>query len=67
VYDPDAARRHQVVHITITEEGPPHALNDKEMIEMAAFEESGLLTWELDYSVQETNASKQLAAPLPYT
>ena len=47
VYDRDAALRHQVAHITITQfvsDVPPHGLNDKKMVEMAAFEERGLLT-----------------------
>jgi hypothetical protein len=29
---------------------PPHGLNDKKMIEMAAFEEHGLITRELDHA-----------------
>jgi hypothetical protein len=53
VYDRDAELRHQVAHITITQfvsDVPPHDLNDKKMVEMAAFEERGLLTRELGHA-----------------
>jgi hypothetical protein len=46
MYDRDAALRHHVVHVAITQlvsDIPSHGLNDQEMIEMAAFEEFGLL------------------------
>jgi hypothetical protein len=32
-----------------------HGLNDKKMVEMAAFEESGLLTRELDHALDHAN------------
>jgi hypothetical protein len=47
VYDRDAALLHQIAHVAITHlvsDIPPHGLNDKKMIEVAAFEERGLLT-----------------------
>jgi hypothetical protein len=47
VYDGDAALLHQIAYIAITQlvsDIPSHGLNDKKMIEMAAFEEFGLLT-----------------------
>ena len=50
VYVRDAALCHQVAHITITQfvsDVPPYGLNDKKMVEMAAFEERGFLTREL--------------------
>ena len=50
VYDRDAALRHQVAHVAITQhvrDIPPHGLNDKKMIEMTAFEEFRLLGREL--------------------
>jgi hypothetical protein len=50
VYDRDAALLHQIAHVAITQlvsDIPPHGLNDKKMIEMAAFEEFGLLGREL--------------------
>jgi hypothetical protein len=46
MYDRDVALRHQLAHIAITQfisDVPPHGLNDKKMVEMAAFEECGLL------------------------
>jgi hypothetical protein len=46
MYDRDAALRHQIAHVAITQlisDIPSHGLNDQEMIEMAAFEEFGLL------------------------
>jgi hypothetical protein len=45
--------RHQAAHITKTEfvsDVPPHGLNDKKMVEMAAFEEHRLLTRELGHT-----------------
>jgi hypothetical protein len=53
VYDRDAALRHQVAHITIiefTSDVPPHGLNDKKMVEIAAVEERGLLTRESSHA-----------------
>ena len=53
MYDRDAALRYQVAHITIAQlisDVPPHGLNDKKMVEMAAFEERGLPTRELDHA-----------------
>jgi hypothetical protein len=50
MYDRDTALRHQIAHIAITQfisDIPSHGLNDKKMIEMAAFEECGLLRSEL--------------------
>ena len=47
MYDRDAALLHQIAHVSITQfvsDIPSHGLNDQEMIEMAAFEERGLLT-----------------------
>ena len=47
VYDRDAALLHQIAHVAITQlvsDIPPHGLNDKKMIDVAAFEERGLLT-----------------------
>jgi len=44
--DSDAALRHQIAHVAITQfvsEIPSYGLNDQEMIEMAAFEEFVLL------------------------
>jgi hypothetical protein len=46
VYDRDAALRHQVAHVAITQlvsDIPSHGLNEKEMFEVAAFEECGIL------------------------
>jgi hypothetical protein len=48
--DRDAALRHQVAHVAITQlisDIPSHGLNDQEMIEMAAFEEFRLLKKEV--------------------
>jgi hypothetical protein len=53
MYDRDAALRHQIAHVTITQfvsDIPSHGLNDKKMVEMAAFEECGLLRRELDHA-----------------
>jgi hypothetical protein len=53
VYDRDAALRHQIAHVAITQlvsDIPPHGLNDKKMIEMTAFEEFGLLGRESDHA-----------------
>jgi len=53
MYDRDATLRHQIAHVAITQfvrDVPPHGLNDKKMVEMAAFEERGLLTRELDHA-----------------
>jgi hypothetical protein len=47
VYDRDAALLHQIAHVAITQlvsDIPSYSLNDKKMIEVAAFEERGLLT-----------------------
>jgi hypothetical protein len=52
VYDHDAALRHQVAHVAITQlvsEVPTHGLNDKKMVEMTAFEEFWLLGRELGH------------------
>ena len=49
VYDRDAALLHQIAHVAITQlvsDIPSYGLNDEKMIEMAAFEERGLLTRE---------------------
>ena len=53
MYDTDATLRHQIAYIAITQfigDIPSHGLNDKKMIEMAAFEEFGLLGRELDHA-----------------
>jgi len=53
VYDRDAALRHQVAHITITEfvsDVPPHGMNVKKVVEMVTFEERGPLTRGLDHA-----------------
>jgi hypothetical protein len=53
VYDRDAALRYQIAHITISQlisDVPPHGLNDQKMVEMAAFEERGLLTRVLNHA-----------------
>jgi len=53
VRDRDATLRQQIAQITITEfvsDVPPHGLNDKKMVETAAFEEHELLTRELGYA-----------------
>jgi hypothetical protein len=53
MYDRDAALRHQIAHVAITEivsDIPSHGLNDKKVVEMAAFEERGLLRRELDHA-----------------
>jgi len=53
MYDRDATLRHQIAYVAITQfvrDVPPHCLNDKKMIEMAAFEKRGLLTRELDHA-----------------
>jgi hypothetical protein len=53
MYDRDAALRHQLAHVAITQlvcDIPSHSLNDKKMIEMTAFEEFGLLGRELDHA-----------------
>jgi hypothetical protein len=50
MYDRDTALRHQIEHIAITQfisDIPTHGLNDEKMVEMAAFEECGLLRSEL--------------------
>jgi hypothetical protein len=42
MYDRDAALRHQIAHVAITQlvsHIPAYGLNDQEMVEMAAFEE----------------------------
>jgi hypothetical protein len=47
------ALRHQIAHVAITQlvsDIPSHGLNDKKMVEMAAFEERGLITRELDHA-----------------
>jgi hypothetical protein len=46
MYDRDSALLHQVSHVAITQsvsDIPSYGLNDQEVIEMAAFEEFGLL------------------------
>ena len=53
MYDHDAALRHQIAHVTITQlvsDIPSYGLNDEKMIEMAAFEEFGLLRKKLDHA-----------------
>jgi hypothetical protein len=53
MYDRDAALRHQIAHVAITQlisDIPSHGLNDQEMIEMAAFEEFRLLGRELSHA-----------------
>jgi hypothetical protein len=53
VYDRDAALRHQLAHVAITQlvsDIPSHSLNDKKMVEMTAFEEFGLLRRELGHA-----------------
>jgi len=53
MYDHDAALRHQISHVTITQlvcDIPSHSLNDKKMIEMTAFEEFELLKRELGHA-----------------
>jgi hypothetical protein len=53
MYDRDAALRHQIAHVAITQlisDIPPHGLNDKKMVEMTAFKEFGLLGRELSHA-----------------
>jgi hypothetical protein len=53
MYDRDTALRHQIAYIAITQfvnDIPSHGLNDKKTIEMAAFEECGLLRGELGHA-----------------
>ena len=53
MYDRDTALRHQIAHVVITQfisDIPSHGLDDKKMIEMAAFEEFGLLRRELGHA-----------------
>jgi hypothetical protein len=53
MYDTDATLRHQIAYIATTQfigDIPSHGLNDKKMIEMAAFEEFGLLERELGHA-----------------
>src|SRR5262245_46153843 len=53
MHDCDAALRHQFAHITITQlvsDIPSYGLNDKKVIEMAAFEEFGLHGRDLDHA-----------------
>jgi len=53
MYDSDIALRHQIAHIAITQlvsDIPSHGLNDKKTVEMAAFEECGLLRSELGHA-----------------
>jgi hypothetical protein len=53
MYDRDAALRHQVAHVTITQlvsDIPSHGLNDKKMVEMTALEEFGLLGREFGHA-----------------
>src|SRR5262245_211957 len=53
MYDRDAALRHQIANVAITQlisDIPSYSLNDQEMIEMAAFEEFGLLGRELGHA-----------------
>jgi hypothetical protein len=53
MYDHDAALLHQTSHVAITQlvsDIPSYGLNDQEMIEMAAFEECGLLTREFGHA-----------------
>jgi hypothetical protein len=49
----DAALRHQIAHIAITQlvsDIPSHGLNDKKMVEMTAFEEFEFLGRELGHA-----------------
>ena len=69
MYDRDAALRHQVAHIAITQlvsDIPSNGLNDQEVIEMAAFEERGILRRELgqaaDYPKLSTIINYQVCA-----
>jgi hypothetical protein len=53
MYDRDAALRHQIAHVATTQlvsDIPSYGLNDKKMIEMAAFEEFGLLRRKLGHA-----------------
>jgi hypothetical protein len=53
MYDRDAALRHQIAHVAITQfvsDISSHGLNDQEMIEMAAFEEFRLLRRKLGHA-----------------
>ena len=53
MYDRDAALRHQIAHVAITQlvsDIPSHSLNDKKMVEMTAFEEFGLLGREFGHA-----------------
>ena len=53
MHDRDAALRHQIAHVTITQlvsDIPSHGLDDKKMIEMTAFEEFWLLGRELSHA-----------------
>jgi len=53
MYDRDAALRHQIARVAITQlvsDIPSYGLNDKKVIEMAAFEEFGLLGRELGHA-----------------
>ena len=53
MYDRDTALRHQIAHVAITQlvsDIPPYGLNDKKMVEMAAFEERGPLARELGHA-----------------
>jgi hypothetical protein len=53
MYDRDTALLHQIAHIAITQfvsDILSYGLNDKKMVEMAAFEEFGLLGRELGHA-----------------
>jgi hypothetical protein len=53
MHDAHTTLRHQIAHIAITQfiaDIPSYGLNDEKMIEMAAFEEFGLLTKELSHA-----------------
>jgi hypothetical protein len=53
MHDRDPALRHQFTHVAITQlvsDIPSYGLNDQKMVEMAAFEERGLLGRELGHA-----------------
>jgi hypothetical protein len=67
--DRDTALRLQIAHIVITQfiSGiPSHGLNDKKMVEMAAFEECGLLRSELGHAGDYPWLLSLRQNPFPY-
>jgi hypothetical protein len=53
MYERDAALRHQVAHVAITQlvsDIRSYGLNDKKMVEMTVFEEFGLLRRKLSHA-----------------